>query len=636
MPWLRGGHGGLVEESYPLPPGGTPQGGRPPSDFSALGAGVYIEHGATASFTGCTFRDNVTRGSVSGLGGYPNKGNREHPRKNFPIPSYGAGIFADQPSTTFTDCTIQGNWTTQEPNQYEGDLYPYGSHPDPEFQYPDVDYTGYGGGMCFVGGTLGNGNFGDVELNHCNITDNNAPVGGGVFGSALTDFHIDDCNFVGNWAYLGAGLFSIDNNDSIISRSNFISNRADDPNGDLYGAGSGLFSFSSDVLISDCIISENTTNGLGAGLYMAGEVAIPPLTADPVLKNCLISDNQAGLDGGGIYCDWYAEPNIINCTITGNEARGDPPFYVGYGGGLYCSYESDVNIINSIFWGNAGPNTIGPELAIETGFDYEPRPAAITLSYCDIEGGQGGAWVDNYSTLNWGTGNINEDPLFVNGYYLSKTEAGQMTNSPCVDAGSASAEALGLHFYTTRTDSVLDVCEVDMGYHYTTTIEAFCDFDGSGDVDLADLEIFVSYWLEQYCHLLGWCEGADLDRDKDVDFVDYATFAQAYAPPEEPLPPPPEEDAPEPDPSEWEIEPHPLSSSAIHMMAVEAYDPSGGVQYQFECVGGGGHSSDWQDSREYTDTGLAALTEYTYRVRTRDVHENTGGYSEPQSATTLP
>ena len=72
------------------------------------------------------------------------------------------------------------------------------------------------------------------------------------------------------------------------------------------------------------------------------------------------------------------------------------------------------------------------------------------------------------------------------------------------------------------------------------------------------------------------------------------------------------------------------------MKAETAYDPSGGVQYQFECVGGGGHSSDWQDSPEYVDTGLAPLTEYTYRVRTRDVYNNIGDYSEPQSATTLP
>ncbi len=72
------------------------------------------------------------------------------------------------------------------------------------------------------------------------------------------------------------------------------------------------------------------------------------------------------------------------------------------------------------------------------------------------------------------------------------------------------------------------------------------------------------------------------------------------------------------------------------MTATEADDPSGGVQYQFECVSGGGHSSDWQPSREYTDTGLAALTEYCYTVRTRDVHNNTGDYSDPNCATTLP
>jgi hypothetical protein len=611
----------------------------PPTYFSALGAGVYVELG-TATFTRCTFRDNAARGSVSGLGGWPSNGNREHPRKNFPIPSYGAGIYCeDGTTTTFTDCNIQANWLTQEPNQYPGDLYPYGSGEiNPDFQYAEVDYIGYGGGMCFVGGILGYDNSGVVEVNSCNISDNNAPIGGGICASALTYFRVEGSDFVNNLAYLGGGLFSIDNNNSTIFKSTFIGNHAYDP--DIYGFGGGFFCFSSDVNISDCIISENTTNGYGAGVYMAGEV-VPPLiteTAEPrlKLKNCLLNDNKAGLDGGGIYCDWYTEPNIINCTITGNEARGDPPFGVGYGGGLYCSYGSDVNIINSIVWDNAGPNTIGPEMAIETWSGFEST--VLTVSYCDIEGGQEEVWVDDYSTLNWGTGNIDDDPLFVNGYYLSQVLAGQDVNSPCVDKGSANADDpnISLDTYTTRTDGIYDVNIVDMGYHYLlTAVMASCDFDFDGDVDLADLAILVSYWLEQDCGLPDWCEGTDLNRDTEVNFIDYAIFAQAYEAFGGPSLPP-DTDPPQPNPSEWVIEPSPISSSEIYMKAKTAYDPSGGVQYQFVCVSGGGHSSDWQDSPEYTDTGLTPSTEYTYKVRTQDVYNNTTGYSVERSATTLP
>jgi chitodextrinase len=202
-----------------------------------------------------------------------------------------------------------------------------------------------------------------------------------------------------------------------------------------------------------------------------------------VLKNCLLNDNKAGLDGGGIYCDWGTKPTIINSTITGNEAKGDPPFGVGYGGGLYCSYESNVNIINSIVWGNAGPNTIGPELAVETWFGF--NPTVLTVSYCDVEGGEGEMWVDGSSTLNWGTGNIDADPLFVDTdineptYYLSQVAAGQLNDSPCVNVGSNTAANLGMNTLTTRTDNVPDAGIVDLGYHYMagTTIEYQLDID---------------------------------------------------------------------------------------------------------------------------------------------------------------
>jgi hypothetical protein len=38
------------------------------------------------------------------------------------------------------------------------------------------------------------------------------------------------------------------------------------------------------------------------------------------------------------------------------------------------------------------------------------------------------------------------------------------------------------------------------------------------------LGILAAYWLEQECDKPGWCEGADLDQDSVVDFVDLALF----------------------------------------------------------------------------------------------------------------
>jgi hypothetical protein len=92
---------------------------------------------------------------------------------------------------------------------------------------------------------------------------------------------------------------------------------------------------------------------------------------------------------------------------------------------------------------------------------------------------------------------------------------------------------------------------------------------------------------------------------------------------------------PTPDPLTWASVPQASSQSAIVMTAATATDISG-VEYSFECTAGGGHSSGWQSSATYTDTGLLPNSTYTYRVRARDmsVAHNTTGFSSPASATT--
>lgn len=77
--------------------------------------------------------------------------------------------------------------------------------------------------------------------------------------------------------------------------------------------------------------------------------------------------------------------------------------------------------------------------------------------------------------------------------------------------------------------------------------------------------------------------------------------------------------APTPNPMTWSAVPTASSSSAISMTASTASDPSQ-VEYYFEETSGnpGGSDSGWQDSPEYTDTGLSPSTIYSYQVKARD------------------
>jgi hypothetical protein len=91
---------------------------------------------------------------------------------------------------------------------------------------------------------------------------------------------------------------------------------------------------------------------------------------------------------------------------------------------------------------------------------------------------------------------------------------------------------------------------------------------------------------------------------------------------------------PTPDPSQWDNLPVATSSTSVSMSAAVTTDPSGPVQYSFECVAGPCNNSGWQTSRTWSDTGLVPDTTYTYRVRAKDQYNNTTGYSPEASATT--
>jgi len=129
----------------------------------------------------------------------------------------------------------------------------------------------------------------------------------------------------------------------------------------------------------------------------------------------LITGNEA-LQGGGIEIVNADGLELENLTIADNIALESI-------GGAIRSYSGSFSIVNSIIYEN-GPEAIS--------FDPNGDPCSITASYSDIEGGQDSIGVNDNGTVNWGDGNIDVDPLFVdsenNDYHLT-------ADSRCIDAG---------------------------------------------------------------------------------------------------------------------------------------------------------------------------------------------------------
>ncbi len=238
--------------------------------------------------------------------------------------------------------------------------------------------------------------------------------------------------------------------------------------------------------LTNCTITNNLDGTEGGGIH----VGASPLTT---MENCTISGN-ASVEGGGLFCKTNSYLTITNCLISGNTADfgggGVQSYYnssltftnttisgnsAGYlGGGISLFYYSSATVTNGILWENSAPD--GAQAHVYGG----TVPSTLTIGHSDIQGGEAGVYAASGSTLIWGEGNIDSDPLFVSGpdgdHYLSQTASGQAEDSPCLDAGDPATEPWGWDLSTTRTDHAFDTDPPDMGAHYRVCSDA----DGDG------------------------------------------------------------------------------------------------------------------------------------------------------------
>jgi hypothetical protein len=280
--------------------------------------------------------------------------------------------------------------------------------------------------------------------------DNSYHVVVGADNAMLDGFIITDGNADGSdLNSAGGGMFN-GHVSPTVTNCTFSNNDA------VYGA--GMWNFVSSPTVTNCNFTGNFASN-GAGMFIYYE--------SPIVTNCTFTSNFVWEYGGGMY-NSLGSPNVTNSTFTGNEAN--------LGGGLYTD-GGLLTVTNCILWGNTGNQIHG-------------NPDEMTVTYSDVQGWWGGE------------GNIDEDPLFVSSpdgdYYLSQIAAGQGSDSPCVNAGSDTAESLGLDDMTTRTDGKPDEGQVDMGFHYVISGEIPAssivinevDYDNSGTDEFEFVEIY--------------------------------------------------------------------------------------------------------------------------------------------------
>jgi len=277
----------------------------------------------------------------------------------YPFINNGAGIYNEYGSPTVTNCTFTGNVAVLHDYEYGGK----GAGMYNEHSNPIVDNSTFSGN---VAGGQGGGMYNyysSPTISNCVIRENE-----------------------------GCGIAFMHETETVVTDSELIGNTSG------YGAGINC-EYGSSPVISNCAFVGNSAQYDGGGLRCYVNCA-------PTVTSCTFSANTATIQHGGAISNYASAPTVSNCTFTSNSAGRK-------GGGIFCYRESNPNVTNCILWGNSSLQ--GSQVALWY-YDVpgsEPSPAAITISYSDVQGGASAVDLDSNCTLNWGTGNIDVDPCFV-------------------------------------------------------------------------------------------------------------------------------------------------------------------------------------------------------------------------------
>ncbi|MCD4697511.1 MAG: T9SS type A sorting domain-containing protein [Bacteroidales bacterium] len=181
----------------------------------------------------------------------------------------------------------------------------------------------------------------------------------------------------------------------------------------------------------------NISNNGNSGVTITGQA---PSNIIPVFTNGIISNNFSGSKGGGVNMIGDATANFSEMAIFSNSAI--------FGGGVYCSF-SNINMDKVTLTDNTAQTGGGIYFSQVNGYTNIVSNSILWGDYPDeifLDGGQPQITYSDVMGGFAGTGNINEDPWFVNSdnnnFELSwdNFPNESFSKSPCIDSGHPHAK----------------------------------------------------------------------------------------------------------------------------------------------------------------------------------------------------
>jgi hypothetical protein len=222
--------------------------------------------------------------------------------------------------------------------------------------------------------------------------------------------------------------------------------------------GGGVFCASSDVHLTNCMITDNSAPSYSNGVAIGSGGGVYGGT----LYNCLVASNTAAISGGGA-----SASTLYNCTVTGNRANR-------YGGGVYGSA-----LTNCIVYFNAAVMPYG-------------NHCLASFSHC----------CTTPMPTN-GVGNIIDVPQFVN---ILGGDLNLLGNSRCMDTGvnGAVATTVDLAGNPRIVRGTVDMGAYEFQGTNSAVFYAWLPFHGivpDGTTDYQDPDgDGVNNWQEWFCY----------------------------------------------------------------------------------------------------------------------------------------
>jgi|GEM_PF-427268 len=210
-----------------------------------------------------------------------------------------------------------------------------------------------------LGGAFSILNSSNIIITHCQIFNNMAVNGAGIYMNFSSPLITDTEIYSNTASEAGGGIFIGYESNAQLHSLNIHHNIADDGNGggayimqgsaplfqngsivsNTAQSGGGVFCSSDHAVFNSLSISHNLAMGEWAS---GGGISC---NANPLLNYCNIINNTSYGGGGGISCNYQNHPTIQYCAVSGNQAL--------YGGGLSCTYGSNPQVKHTTFSNNS-------------------------------------------------------------------------------------------------------------------------------------------------------------------------------------------------------------------------------------------------------------------------------------------